>query len=424
MKWNKLSEFKFWCQKVLPLVYDDSLSYYEVLCKVVDYINKMLENEQNLYDLFKPFVDNVEGLQNEFEQLQKSVNTAIATLNEKCNTLDNKIDAQKDFFTEYIDNISYGLEQRMSSLETDYSSIMALCTSIQQMVLSGDTVTLNRSKQYTNEQIAKLKKQLISNVTNIYVVDPIDGEVKNIQYVINELYEYVTYMAFTCWDFDKAHFTCEYLDGIGYTCIEFDMYGAFLIGSNIVTIDMLADYVKREELEYYALKTDLNPYAKKTDLILYNPVTGFKNTMQQVINTLVSFHACGNNCHTLDGLEYTASEYDSVGFTAYQFDFLGIIRKCGKYISPVTGLKEPLQMILNELAGLHQIGITCTEFDSLNADCDTIDAIEFTAYDFDFNGLVVFANAGYVAVTTGVTATQYQNFVVDAHGFVRVLDLV
>ena len=35
----ELPTFKFWCQKVLPLVYDDSLSYYELLCKVVDYIN-------------------------------------------------------------------------------------------------------------------------------------------------------------------------------------------------------------------------------------------------------------------------------------------------------------------------------------------------------------------------------------------------
>ena len=34
-----LKTFNFWCQKVLPLVYDDSLSYYELLCKVVDYIN-------------------------------------------------------------------------------------------------------------------------------------------------------------------------------------------------------------------------------------------------------------------------------------------------------------------------------------------------------------------------------------------------
>ena len=41
-----LSTFKFWCYKVLPLVYDDSLSYYEVLCKVVDYINKLIEQDK------------------------------------------------------------------------------------------------------------------------------------------------------------------------------------------------------------------------------------------------------------------------------------------------------------------------------------------------------------------------------------------
>ena len=40
--------FRFWCQKVLPLVYDDSLSYYEVLCKVVDYINKLIETDKEL----------------------------------------------------------------------------------------------------------------------------------------------------------------------------------------------------------------------------------------------------------------------------------------------------------------------------------------------------------------------------------------
>lgn len=37
-----LHHFRFWCQKVLPLVYDDSLSYYEILCKVVNYINNLI----------------------------------------------------------------------------------------------------------------------------------------------------------------------------------------------------------------------------------------------------------------------------------------------------------------------------------------------------------------------------------------------
>ena len=38
--------FKFWCQKVLPLVYDDSLSYYEVLCKVRDYLNHIIDDNK------------------------------------------------------------------------------------------------------------------------------------------------------------------------------------------------------------------------------------------------------------------------------------------------------------------------------------------------------------------------------------------
>lgn len=44
--YKPVSPFIFWAQKTLPLVYDDSLSYYEVLCKVVDHLNRLIENEQ------------------------------------------------------------------------------------------------------------------------------------------------------------------------------------------------------------------------------------------------------------------------------------------------------------------------------------------------------------------------------------------
>ena len=59
-----LKPFKFWCQKVLPLVYDDSLSYYEILCKVVDYINNMIENQ-------KEFSDELAELKSELDIVQK-----------------------------------------------------------------------------------------------------------------------------------------------------------------------------------------------------------------------------------------------------------------------------------------------------------------------------------------------------------------
>lgn len=56
-----LKPFEFWCQKVLPLVYDDSLSYYELLCKVIDYLNNTITDVIYLHDEFvklKDFVDN------------------------------------------------------------------------------------------------------------------------------------------------------------------------------------------------------------------------------------------------------------------------------------------------------------------------------------------------------------------------------
>ena len=38
----KVRPLRFWSQKVLPLVYDDSLSYYEVLGKMVSKINELI----------------------------------------------------------------------------------------------------------------------------------------------------------------------------------------------------------------------------------------------------------------------------------------------------------------------------------------------------------------------------------------------
>ena len=59
----ELKTFRFWCQKVLPLVYDDSLSYYETLCKVVSYINDLIAQD-------KVFSDDIQNLQNDLKVVQ------------------------------------------------------------------------------------------------------------------------------------------------------------------------------------------------------------------------------------------------------------------------------------------------------------------------------------------------------------------
>lgn len=56
--------FRFWCQKVLPLVYDNSLSYYEVLCKVVKYINDLIDSD-------KEIIEDIDALKADMAEVQR-----------------------------------------------------------------------------------------------------------------------------------------------------------------------------------------------------------------------------------------------------------------------------------------------------------------------------------------------------------------
>lgn len=64
-----IQRFRFWCQKVLPAVYDDSLSYYELLCKVIDKLNEVIakDNEQSeVINLLAIELNELKGLFDQF----------------------------------------------------------------------------------------------------------------------------------------------------------------------------------------------------------------------------------------------------------------------------------------------------------------------------------------------------------------------
>lgn len=46
-----ITNLRYWCQKVLPLVYDDSLSYYELLNKVATKVNEMINQVNELPEM-------------------------------------------------------------------------------------------------------------------------------------------------------------------------------------------------------------------------------------------------------------------------------------------------------------------------------------------------------------------------------------
>ena len=102
--YKSLQPFRFWCQKVLPLVYDDSLSYYELLCKVVDYLNKAMEDVETLHG-------DVTNLHSAYEKLQGYVNNYFSTLDVQ-KEINSKLDQMVidgtffNLFSPYVANIS------------------------------------------------------------------------------------------------------------------------------------------------------------------------------------------------------------------------------------------------------------------------------------------------------------------------------
>lgn len=81
----------YWCYKVLPLVYDGSLSYYEVLCKIVRYINGLIEDMKASGEQISEMKEEVAILQREVERLEgrvDSVEGSVSDIGGQCDTLE------------------------------------------------------------------------------------------------------------------------------------------------------------------------------------------------------------------------------------------------------------------------------------------------------------------------------------------------
>lgn len=91
---------QYWCQLVLPAVFDDSLSYYELVAKVVGKLNEVIDSDnelagyvgKNTQDIAQ-LKEDVELLNSEFEKVK---NGQYASL---------YIEAMKDWIAENLINI-------------------------------------------------------------------------------------------------------------------------------------------------------------------------------------------------------------------------------------------------------------------------------------------------------------------------------
>lgn len=263
---NTINSIKVGCcniSKTLPLAFDESLSYLEMLCGILNKLNEVIAQTNENTDFIKNWDKSLDDINTRLSNLENEFNTLVDDVN---NTIDTKF---LQVYNELLTMINNHI------------------TEIYQYI----DINNNVLKNYIDEGDAQLR-ELIENIVigNIKVYNPTNGLTENINKVIIDVYNALRYYGLTAQEFDVAGLTAQEFDDLNLTAFEFDNYGKNYIGIS-------------------------NKYL--------NLATGKYEYLQSILDTLFGFHQNGVTCNEFEALDLDCDMFEALEVTAYMFDFSG-----------------------------------------------------------------------------------------------------
>lgn len=157
-----IDKLKYWCNKILPLVYDDSLSYYEVLCKTSAKLNEVIDSTNGLLaawntyknDIDKAFGDYTAGLDKKFADLSDKMSADFLQYKDIVNTeimsefaeQERRLKAQDDKISAQDTQIT-AISDRVNTFITEYNQTIS---QIPDMIVNAVNAWLNDTTNYDN----------------------------------------------------------------------------------------------------------------------------------------------------------------------------------------------------------------------------------------------------------------------------------
>lgn len=182
--------FKYWCENVLPSLYSDNLNYYELLVKVVDYLNDVISDlkteNTNIDKLYESF-DGFKGYNK--EQLDKIVET-FEKLQGYVNDYFSGLDVQEEI-NKKLDN--FAKDDTLTNLIAPFAK-----TWISENISTDGTIVVDESlsvsgaaadSKVTGDKIDELKEDLnvldasIKKTSNNLFNQDFNGTINGISYV-------------------------------------------------------------------------------------------------------------------------------------------------------------------------------------------------------------------------------------------------
>lgn len=261
--------------KVLPTSYEDTLSYYETLEKLiykVEELKKAIEDggfEESILERANEYTDARVG------ELRSTVSDELTDMQTEINNFINQIGTEVNNFESEINLAISRLNVAVADL---YNTIMQY----------GETID-NKFVLMYNELIEYIDNEIDARDT-VYVIDPVTKKRVPIQTALWSMYnQYMRAYAVTAGEYDGLMLTAETYDNKRLTAYDYD------------------NNFKEKMSEYFNR--------------VMNPFTGYKDTLTNIVMMLVDLHRNCITAGTYDLLGLSADDYDTMDITAYEFDF-------------------------------------------------------------------------------------------------------
>ena len=157
-----IDKLKYWCYNILPLVYDDSLSFNEFLCKVNAKLNEVIDSTNGLLDTWDTYKNDIDaafgeytaGLDKKFDKLSDKMSADFLRYKDVVNDeirdefakQERRLTAQDDKISAQDTQIT-AISDKVNSFIAEYNKTIA---QIPAMVVDAVNAWLNDTTHYDN----------------------------------------------------------------------------------------------------------------------------------------------------------------------------------------------------------------------------------------------------------------------------------
>ena len=330
-----IKRLKFWCQPVLPLTYDDSLSYMETLSKVVSKVNEVIAYAESILQTAEDYTDaQVDALKTVLESQIKELREDMAQF--KVDVYKYIDDEQSEFETDMLEMFraqKQAVDEEFATLTAQVNALIgAISNSVETLrtyVDAQDDVIKESIRtyhqvaiEYIDNQVEMLEQEIaaivLESVTK--VVDPCDWETKTVQDTLDNMYYNLRSWAFTARQYDMLGLTAGEYDAVEGCAWTYDYLGKWCWWQKPQLIKYVDDMWTRMEK---ALAKVYRLIDKRT--ITHSAWTGAPDKIRHVLDSCIQeVRTDALTAEMYDSLFLTCPEFAEYDLTSYEYDWHGM----------------------------------------------------------------------------------------------------